>query len=580
MQTDVSLSDANAKRDHTLRDVLIVLAVGSVLVFPSFFTRDPWNPDEPRYVEVAREMVVLNDYVTPRLNGVLYPDKPPLFFWLASVFYRIGFGMNSGRFVAALANLGTLLLVYFFGCRLLPAPGGLLAAVVTATTFLFFGLLKPGVIDPLLTFLTTVALVAAYHALRGGPRRVTWWLLFYGACSLGILAKGPVGIIVPAIVGVVYAAFHRKAVSAGGWAHAAGAVVVLAIVGTWVAGVWHHAGAEYTKEVVLNKAASYTTEHTSHAHGPHYYFAMLPLYVFPWTFFAALALAQAFVAWRKRKDGDAAFLFLWVACILVFFSAITAKRERYLLPLIPAVGLLCARYFVLGMRDGVPWPKLHRWFSVVTFGSIGLLAVAIAAVPWLVHPWLEKSFADAPDVAVKLRAVTSPVTIVLVTVAALVLLGAAVAGIRSAVRNASPWAPVLVVLAAMIIVSLCFDLLAFPLLNPVKSGRAFAVEALPYLKKAHKSYMYGDEYSGVINLYTGIVSIPAIDGADKAERMLAILQREAPSRIAVVTDLGSFKSIRDRLPQGFHVAVQQQIGHRSMLLFCNWPVPNAQPPAP
>jgi 4-amino-4-deoxy-L-arabinose transferase-like glycosyltransferase len=583
MQADVGFPDASAKMSHTLRDVLIVLALGSVIIFPSFFTRDPWNPDESRYVEVAREMVVLGDYVVPHLNGRLYPDKPPLFFWLAAGFYRAGFGFNSGRFVAAVAALGTLVLVYFFGRRLLPPPGGLLAAVITATTFLSFGLLKPGVMDPLLTLLTTTAFVAAYGALHGGGGRRALWLVFYGACGLAVLSKGPVGLLVPGIPVLVYAVLNRKAVSAGGWMHLAGAGLFVCIVGAWLVPAMIRGGAAYANDIVFKQQAVYTIRHESHQHGPQYYITKLPLYLLPWAFFAAVATAQTWVAWRKRGDRDAAFLVLWFVCIFALLTVVPAKRQRYLLPLMPAVGLICARYFVLSMKDGAPWPRLHKWLSVATFCIVGLLAVIIVAAPWVIREWATRAYPDEAVVQAQARAATSTGTVLPVAAVALLLLGVVVAGIRFSMRGTRPLWLVAAVLTTMVVISLFYDLLVVPLRNPVESGRYFAAEAIPYLKEADQAYLFGSEYSGVINLYTGILSIPVVNGDDREARMLKMLEEAAsgrPQKIAVVTDLESFKSIRDRLPQGFHMAVQQQIGHRSMLLFCNWPVPEPKAVAP
>ena len=151
------------RRLVTLRDVAIVLALGATVLVPSLFTRDPWNPDEPRYAEVAREMVVSGDYLVPHLNSEIYPDKPPLFFWLAAVFWHLGAGVNSGRLVAILANVGTVLLAYRIARRWLGERGGLLAAAITTTTVLFLHIGKFGVLDPLLTFFTTAAAPAAFQ---------------------------------------------------------------------------------------------------------------------------------------------------------------------------------------------------------------------------------------------------------------------------------------------------------------------------------------------------------------------------------------------------------------------------------
>jgi len=192
------------------RDIALIVLLGVLLIIPSFFTRNLWNPDEPRYMELTREMVVLHDYVVPHLDGVWHPDKPPLFMWLSVVFYKLRFGMLSGRTVSLLATMGTLLLVYFFGRRLSGAGMGWLAALVTATAFLFAYISKDGVADTVITLVETGGVLAAYLALNAKTGRARlWWLAFYAACGLAVLCKGPVGLFAPGTFVLVYALLNR-----------------------------------------------------------------------------------------------------------------------------------------------------------------------------------------------------------------------------------------------------------------------------------------------------------------------------------------------------------------------------------
>ena len=94
-----------------LCDVATIAAMVLFVTVPSFFTRDLWVPDEPRYMEVAREMAASGDYVLPRLNGKQYAEKPPVFFWLAALLWRAGAGNNAGRVVTITAVVGTLVLL-------------------------------------------------------------------------------------------------------------------------------------------------------------------------------------------------------------------------------------------------------------------------------------------------------------------------------------------------------------------------------------------------------------------------------------------------------------------------------------
>jgi len=160
-----------AKPASTGRDVAIILGASAVVLVPSLFTRDPWTPDEARCVEVAREMTVTGRYLVPRLNGELYPDKPPLVFWASAALYPLGFGLNAGRVVALLATAGTLLLTYRIGQRLYGREVGLLAALMALTSGLFFYISGLGVLDPPLTFFVVGSIYCALRALEGAGGR-------------------------------------------------------------------------------------------------------------------------------------------------------------------------------------------------------------------------------------------------------------------------------------------------------------------------------------------------------------------------------------------------------------------------
>jgi hypothetical protein len=300
---------------------------------------------------------------------------------------------------------------------------------------------------------------------------------------------------------------------------------------------------------------------------------MIPAYLFPWIFFVVLGLAQSWRAWRRDGDLDAAFLFVWFVAIFLLFTAIPAKRDRYLLPLVPCAGLLCARYFVLGLRDGFRRPKLHRRLLLVMLVVMGVAALFLGATPWLARLWVRKFYGGEAELREHLQFLTSPGGIAIAAAVSLVLLAVVAAGIRAIVTRPQSLRPVWALLAWMVLLSLVLDLLAFPIMNPIKSGRSFAAAALPYLRDADESRMFGDEYSGVINLYTGIVSIPVIQDETALLKMLE--QPGGTGRIAVITDMKRYERIREKLPPGLSVAVQERIGHRSMLLLCNWPIPGA-----
>ncbi|HMK53028.1 MAG TPA: phospholipid carrier-dependent glycosyltransferase, partial [Thermodesulfobacteriota bacterium] len=183
--------------------ITILVGFCFVIYFLNLGRWDLWNPDEPRYAQVAREMVGGGDWVLMHANGKMYEDKPPLFFWLIafSSFLRQGFSSFSVRFPSALLGTLTVLLTFFLGRKLYGSRTGFLSALILATSFEFAYLSTRANVDATLTFLTTASLFLFwqwYHGRKaeGGEKRGERGLLIYGfyiGMALATLAKGPVG---------------------------------------------------------------------------------------------------------------------------------------------------------------------------------------------------------------------------------------------------------------------------------------------------------------------------------------------------------------------------------------------------
>jgi 4-amino-4-deoxy-L-arabinose transferase-like glycosyltransferase len=180
--------------------VAVLILCWAIVVLPGLFVRDLWPPDEIRFAEVAREMAATGEYFLPHLNGAVYGEKPPLFFWLTallSVF--LGWGEVASRLVAGLAALATLLLTYALGRRMFsPQKGGgdsappyteperlslpvgqasahasiaaFLGSLALLTSFLFLALAQIGLLDMLLTCWTTLALYAYWRSQESEGR--------------------------------------------------------------------------------------------------------------------------------------------------------------------------------------------------------------------------------------------------------------------------------------------------------------------------------------------------------------------------------------------------------------------------
>ncbi len=154
-----------------VRSGLLLLA--ALFLLPSLATRDLWNPDEPRYMEVAREMVLLDDYLVPHLNGGIYSEKPPFFFWGAALLWKLGLGVNSGRVLSALFCLGTAWCVYLFTRRFLPGTPPLMASLAALSTLMLAYGLAAGVIDEGHDITELGDLTAGWRPGRQDDREIT-----------------------------------------------------------------------------------------------------------------------------------------------------------------------------------------------------------------------------------------------------------------------------------------------------------------------------------------------------------------------------------------------------------------------
>ena len=181
--------------------LIILLLLGLTLFFFRLGSRPLWDTDEGMHAATSKDMVVTGDYITPRLNGEVFYDKPVLFNWLTAASLRVlGFTEFAARLPAAVLGLGTVLLTYFLGRRMFNAKVGLLGGVILATAIEFIILSRIVVHDIALVFSMTLALFACYCAFESENHRTICLMIFYASLGLAILAKGPIGLLLPGLI--------------------------------------------------------------------------------------------------------------------------------------------------------------------------------------------------------------------------------------------------------------------------------------------------------------------------------------------------------------------------------------------
>jgi len=559
-----------------MRDLAALVVLGCLFVFPSMFSRDLWDPDEPRYMEVAREMVEIGGdaWIVPRLNGVLYAEKPPLFFWFSALLYRLGLGLNAGRMTAGLASIGTLVLTYLLARRFWPAPAPLLAGLASLT-FLSGWKMRKGVIDPFLAFLSTAALYCAVRAMhREGRAGGAWWLGFYAAVGCGILTKGHVMLLVAAAPIILYGILCRPRLPGGVWRwHLAGVVLLLLVVAAWLVPAGVGGGIDYLESLTIGQLTRRVVASHDHRSPFYYYIGQYPLHFSPWFLLFIPAVALAIREWRAQRHSGSLLALIWFVALFVAFTCISGKREGYLLPLVPAFGLLVGAHLGRGLCGSFYLPRATVRLFVATF-IVGALFFMVAGAA-IVIVWFDAGLADQlqPKMADSFDVVRAESAPALAVLAAATAAGIGVVAAICALLCRRPGRLRVSIIATVVLslaVSLHADLLIVPLLNPLKSGRIFCRQASPFLGAGVDVYLFPQHFSGMYNLYTSRVSMPVLTSE---RELLEVLKGSRAA--AVICDGRALRHHAPDVVERYQPVMERRMGHRRMVVLANHGAPTA-----
>lgn len=329
--------------------LLCVVVLG--LWFGGLHHRKLFDPDEGRYAEVPREMAVTGDFVTPRLNGFKHFAKPPLQYWVTALTYKaFGFHEWAARFWPAATGLLGLLLVAFTGARLFGRAAGVAAALVLASSIYYVFFAQVATVDMNLTLFISAAMcfiLLGLHAQPGSRAEHGWMLAAWAAMGFALLAKGLVGVVFPLMAVGLYCAIERQWLL---WLRLhviTGPLVFLAIAAPWVVTVSLRNPEFFHFFFIQEHFARYAT--TIHKRSEPFWF-FIPLVIaglLPWTWAMLESIREG---WRKDEARahfhPARFMVIWGVSIIVFFTASSSKMVAYILPAIPALGLLTGRWLV------------------------------------------------------------------------------------------------------------------------------------------------------------------------------------------------------------------------------------------
>ena len=334
------------------------------------------EPDEARYAAVGQSMLTDRDLVTPRFNGLIYLDKPPLLHWLTAAslaaFGRQEFAVRLSSVLAAAAGVA---LIYAFGRHVHGHRAGLASALVLASTVMWFGVGRVIRYDMLLALSIAATLWWAYLASELGRQGRGYYCLAAAAAGLGVLAKGPVAVGLPGLVFVAYLASTRRlrVLLDVPWPACLGILGGIAI--PWFV-LCERANPGAVRFFLVHENLLRVKGETNPTHWePWWYFlAVFPGACLPWTLFLPGAVHSGATASGPGEEGNrraCRLWLLWLVATLLLFSVPRAKLMAYVLPAVPPAALLVGRHLSPACRGG-------RWAALIT----GLLLVS-GAFAWV-----------------------------------------------------------------------------------------------------------------------------------------------------------------------------------------------------
>src|ERR1017187_3980909 len=376
----------------TRADTLLLVAFCGFLFFYGLGAFGLLGADEPRYAQVAREMLERSDWVTPTLQGKPWLEKPVLYYWEAMVSFRaFGITDRAARLPAAFDAALLVAAVYFFLARFRPSSE-FDGALITASSVGVIGFAHAAGTDMPLAAALSIALLAWYAWYESG--RHSFLAAFYIFLALGTLAKGPVAPALSAVIIFLFVAVRRDwhAILPTLWIP--GIILYLAAMLPWYIAVQLR-NSEFFRVFILEHNFARFSQDVYHHRQPFwFYLPVFLLAMMPWTLALIVAVAERVrLIWSEGKEAFASpedswplFLLIWMFVPVLFFSPSQSKRPGYFLPAVPAGALLVAEYLAArrGLERGLEEEeKVSPLFAAAHGVLCGLLVFAALSAGFL-----------------------------------------------------------------------------------------------------------------------------------------------------------------------------------------------------
>jgi len=428
-----------------LRPQLVLAAVASLAFFVNLGGTHLWDVDEAIFSQAAKEMYERGDAVTPYFNEQVFPDKPGMMYWAMMLGFEM-FGTNelAARFFSAVFGVGSVLVTYRIGRLIFSPSAAFWAGIVLATCLNFTIIARAATPDSYLTFFSALAMLAFVvgtaksHPIAGkaSERNAPWagqtrfepswlsWCGVYAVMGLGVLTKGPIGVVLPtASIGLFLLVVRAKEATATGESGVRGALVatgnwlwrvfnplhvlktiwsmrpltavamVLLVAGPWYTMVGMATDGEWLVGFFgVHNFGRFANAMDDHSGPIFYYLIAIAVGFFPWSVWASPTFLQVRRHFAERHHWRPGYVLVlsWMAVWVGFFSIASTKLPSYIIPAYPAIALLTGAFVASWIREPAALPRLLyglAW-SVVLLVGVGLLVgLPIAAHYLLDGEW-------------------------------------------------------------------------------------------------------------------------------------------------------------------------------------------------
>jgi len=356
------------------------------------------DPVESNYALTAKEMLLSGDWLSPRIYGHYWFDKPIMIYWLIALSYKV-FGINefASRLPAAVFSAASVTWIFWFAGKLYGSrKTAFYSALILATSLEFWILSRMIITDAVLFFFTSVSISAFYLQLL--QRNSLWYIVAYAAAGLAVLTKGPVGIVMPALILLLYLVVGRQWKLFSRLQLLRGGLIFVLAAFPWYLAMYFVHGNDFVNTFLgLHNVLRATVSEHPQDNVFYYYLVLFPVSVLPWTGIFLLSLMQG----RKRYGGSYSFLVIWIAGFIGFYSLMATKYLTYVFPALFPAALLAGRSLQAMIQQG--GRKQWLWLSgpaIVLFllfalgmrflpgqaGGLllyGCIAIAVGLIGWL-----------------------------------------------------------------------------------------------------------------------------------------------------------------------------------------------------